>query len=871
MTHPEITELRAGRRGAPAFQPTAAPDLSWRIAASDGWLQESAVLELRRADGSVERHEHADDESVAVAWPFAPLAAYDTVEVRVSVTGADGSESSPSSWTRVATGPLTPADWRADFIASADDLSGAPSADVTIKTADADAVRADLTADDADRRVTRFHRDVEIGPGLTRALLSYTAHGIVDVRIDGATVSDDLLAPGWTAYADRLLFRTVDVTDALPAGPHALGAEVGPGWYAEHFGFDGDFRRTWHGRRALSAQLRLEYADGRTEIVTTDPSWLATVEGPTTFASVYQGERCDARLASDGLPGAKPAEVEPADPARLAPAALPPVRVTETRDVAAVVTDPEGRTILDFGQNLVGRLRITVTGDAGTVVTLRHAEVLEDGSLGTRALRFAAATDTFTLAGGGSEEWAPRFTFHGFRYARIDGVDPSQVTAVAEVIHTDLPRTGHLTTNVPALDRLHENVVWGTRGNFVSLPTDCPQRDERLGWTGDIQVFAPTASFLFDVDAFLASWIQDFAVDQKRLGGVGPLYSPLIDQDLFPPTPMAAWSDAATVVPTVLWDRFRDRRALEAQYESMTTWVDVVERHAPDGHWDSGMQLADWLDPTAPPENPAQAQTDPHLVAQAYYARSARLVSEAADLLGRRGDATRYAALAEKATAAFRREYVRADGRMSSDAQTAYALAIVFELLPDALIQPAGDRLAEIVAERGHRIGTGFAGTPIVSDALTRTGHRLTAQRMLQTDELPSWLYPVSQGATTIWERWDSMLPDGSINPGEMTSFNHYALGAVADWMHRDVGGIAPLEPGYRRVLVRPRAGLTDRAAARFDSLYGEIRVEWRATDPSAGEASPLAATVSIPANVTAVVDLPGSDPVVVGSGVHTF
>ena len=876
---PVVAELRAGRRGSPRFVASSRPDLTWLVsAAPDGWRQASAVLERRTADGRIHAVPHRSDESAMVVWPFDPLTAYETAHVRVTVEGEDGRRSLPSAWVAVEAGPLGPDDWSAAFIASRDDRSGERTTDPSVAHgATTDQVRDDLASDDDDRGVTRFRRDLTIDARVSRALLSYTAHGIVDVLLDDATVSDDMLAPGWTAYDDRLLFRTVDVTDALDVGAHTLGARVAPGWFAEHYGFDGDFRRTWHGQRALSAQLRIEYADGRIETIVSDGSWQATTVDAITFSSIYQGERCDARRTDDGLavtgslPDAAPAVTADADPARLRPADLPPVRVTETRDVAAVLAGPDGETILDFGQNLVGRLRITVSGPAGTEVVLRHAEVLENGALGTRPLRYAAATDRFTLAGTGEEEFAPRFTFHGFRYAQIDGVPADRVSAVAEVLHTDLPRTGFLSTGVAALDRLHENVVWGTRGNFVTVPTDCPQRDERLGWTGDIQVFAPTASFLFDVDAFLSSWLSDFAADQARLSGVGPLYSPMIDQDLFPPTPMAAWSDAATVVPMVLWERFRDRRTLETQFTSMASWVDVVEREAPDGLWNTGMQLADWLDPTAPPERPFEAQTDPYLVATAYYARSAALVAEAARILDESEQAERYSALSERARGAFQRTYLTDEGRLTSDSQTAYALAIAFDLVPAHLVQTAGDRLAEIVEAGRHRIGTGFVGTPIVSDALTKTGHRGTAQRMLQTDELPSWLYPVSQGATTVWERWDSILPDGSINPGEMTSFNHYALGAVADWMHRDIGGIAPLDPAYRRVLVRPRAGLTDSARASYDSLYGEFRVEWRAARPALGQDSPLEATIVVPANACAVVDLPGADPIEVGSGTHVF
>ncbi|WOF24307.1 family 78 glycoside hydrolase catalytic domain [Microbacterium betulae] len=881
MSHParsHVVELRTGGRGAPRFAGSAEPALTWRVESeAEGWSQGSATIEARRG-GILERHVVQGAQSASVGWPFAPLRAYETAEVRVVVTGADGVELEPGAWTAVEAGPLRPEDWTAAFVAAAaDDSAGAPAPPSARDGATEERVRDALTAGGPDRLVSRFRRELPVSRRVARALLSYTAHGVVEFRIDDEPVSDELLAPGWTAYRDRLLFSTVDVTAALSPGEHMLGAWVGPGWYAEYFGFDGDFFRTWTGPRALSAQLRIEYADGGVETIVTDAEWSATIDGPIRFASVYQGERYDARLEDDGLAvggtltGSAPVVVLEADPGRLRPAALPPVRVTETRAVVDVVESATGETILDVGQNLVGRLRVRVKGAAGTTISLRHAEVLEHDELGIRPLRFAAAADTYTLAGAGVEEWAPRFTFHGFRYAQITGVEPGAVEVVAEVLHTDLVRTGWLSTDVPEIDRLHANVVWGARGNFVSIPTDCPQRDERLGWTGDLQVFAPTAGYLFDTQAFLSSWLEDVAADQARIGGIGPLYSPLIDQRLFAPAPMAAWSDVTTVVPSVLRRQFADRGVIERQYPSMKAWVDVVRGESVDGLWEKGMQLADWLDPTAPPDRPAEARTDPYLVATAYSFRSATLVAEAAALLGKDEDAAEYAAVAAGVRAAFNRAYVTPAGRMMSDSQTAYAVAIVFGLLPDELVAPAGARLAAIVERGGHRIGTGFVGTPIVSDALTISGHRATAQRMLQTDELPSWLYPVSMGATTIWERWDSMLPDGTINPGEMTSFNHYALGAVADWLHRDVGGIAPLEPGYRRILVRPRAGLVSRAEARHDSVFGPIRVEWTAADPALGEHSPLEATVVVPPNTTAVVDLPGREPVEVGSGTHRF
>ncbi|WP_254774013.1 family 78 glycoside hydrolase catalytic domain [Microbacterium sp. cf046] len=517
----------------------------------------------------------------------------------------------------------------------------------------------------------------------------------------------------------------------------------------------------------------------------------------------------------------------------------------------------------------MGWLRLRVNGEAGAHIVLRHAEVLEDGELATRPLRAAEATDSVVLNGAGPVVWEPVFTFHGFRYATVEGwpgaFDPAAVTAV--VVHSDLTRTGRFASSDPLLNRLHENVVWGMRGNFLSIPTDCPQRDERLGWTGDVQVFAPTASFLFDSEAFLASWLRDLAREQDHLDGVVPVVVPATLEGPFIGA-IAGWGDAATVVPWVLYQRYGDFGLLRDQYESMRAWVDaVLDENGDSALWAGTLQLGDWLDPSSPPDRPDKAKTDSDVVATAYLARSLQIVADAAAVLGEKLDAAHYAALAERSRAAFRDEYVTPAGRMLSDAPTAYALALRFGLVTDPTVRAKlADRLAILVRRDGYRIGTGFLGTPLVADALTDGGHLAAAGRLLMQTDCPSWLYPVTMGATTVWERWDSMLEDGTVNPGEMTSFNHYALGAVADWMHRTIAGLAPADPGYRRLLVAPRpiAGL-DWAEASHRTPYGDARVSWKRTDGY------ISVSAVVPANTSAIVSLPGQSEFTVGAGRHSF
>ena len=506
---------------------------------------------------------------------------------------------------------------------------------------------------------------------------------------------------------------------------------------------------------------------------------------------------------------------------------------------------PTGKTLIDFGQNLVGWLKFSVRGERDQTITIRHAEVLEDDELGVRPLRTAKQTDELILSGG-EDFFEPTFTFHGFRYAEITGW-PGELTAdslLAVVVSSELERIGEFECSDPMLNQLHRNVVWGQRGNFLDVPTDCPQRDERLGWTGDIAVFAPTAAYLFGVDGFLRDWLADLAAEQRAAQGMVPFVVPDIlkyeehPKEFPKPESTAIWSDAAVWVPWALWQAYGDRTVLADHFESMASHVRRVESLiSPTGLWDAGFQFGDWLDPTAPPHAPFEAKADNGVVATACLYRSAQLVASAAEILGHTSDQEHFVALAARTKTAFNKHYVSDDGTIHSDAPTVYALAVNFELLDGETKQLAGNRLVELVAETGYHIQTGFAGTPYLTDALTVTGHLDHAYRLLLERECPSWLYPVTMGATTIWERWDSMLPDGSINPGEMTSFNHYALGAVADWMHRVVGGLAPAAPGYQRVRIAPQpgGGLTW-AKTSLRTPHGEVRVGWQIVD---GELTP--------------------------------
>ncbi|HJR81703.1 MAG TPA: glycoside hydrolase family 78 protein, partial [Anaerolineales bacterium] len=790
------------------------------------------------------------DQSVLVAWPFNSLASRERLTVRARVWDMDGQVSAWSEATPIEAGLLQTEDWTARFIT--------PDREEDISQPGPSPL---------------LRREFALRAGIQSARLYITSLGLYEAEINGKVVGDQVFSPGWTVYDQHLRYQTFDVTGMLQEGQNAIGAILGDGWFRGRIGFGGGQRNTYGRHLALLAQLEVQYEDGSSErIVTHDAQSWRAVTGPIIMNDIYDGETYDARLEHHGwsLPGfddSKWAGVRNMEwnmDALEAPLG-PPVRRIETIAPVSITQSPSGKTIVDFGQNLVGRVSIRVKGPAGHTITLRHAEVLEHGELGTRPLRYAEATDRYTLRGGETEAWEPRFTFHGFRYVEVNNW-PSELKLEdlsAVVIHSDMERTGWFDCSDPLLNRLHENVVWGMRGNFLDVPTDCPQRDERLGWTGDLEVFSPTASFLYDASGFLQSWLKDLAIEQHKLEGAVPHVVPnaLSKGD----AGAAAWGDAATVVPWVLYQRYGDIGILADQFESMRAWVDTVASLAGEKYlWDKGFQFGDWLDPTAPPEHPGKARTDKAIVASAYFAHSARLVAHAAEVLGRSEEYSHYSTLADRARNAFSREYVTPVGRLMNDAETAYALAISFDLLPTAeQRQHAGDRLAKLVRDSGYHIRTGFVGTPLICDALCSTGHSRAAYRLLLQRECPSWLYPVTMGATTVWERWDSMLPDGTINPGEMTSFNHYALGAVADWMHRTIGGLAPAEPGYRRIEIRPRpgGGLTY-CRVTHRTPYGLAECAWRI------EHGKFDLYVRVPANTTASVTLPGDNKTLeVGSG----
>ncbi|MEX0929940.1 MAG: family 78 glycoside hydrolase catalytic domain, partial [Balneolales bacterium] len=585
------------------------------------------------------------------------------------------------------------------------------------------------------------------------------------------------------------------------------------GWFRGFIGWS-DQRNYYGEKLALLMQLEVTYSDGRKEIITSDENWKAAT-GPILYSDIYNGEYYDARKEPVGWtqPGFDDTEwagVRVADhgKSQLIGQQVQPVKRIQELKPIEIFTTPEGDLVADMGQNMIGWIRLNVQGEEGAKVILRHAETLDsDGNLYTENLRAADQENTYILKGDGVEVWEPRFSFQGFRYVAIDGypgeITPDAITGV--VLHSDMEPTGHFQSSHALVNRLQHNIVWGQKGNFLDIPTDCPQRDERMGWTGDIQVFAETANLMMNTNAFLTKWLADLEADQNEEGSI-----PFVVPDVLGGFGAAGWADAGVIVPWSLYQSFGDIRILETQYASMKAWVDYMDTRAATTEnrylWDTNFTFGDWLSFAS--DSPAYpgAYTDQMMISTAFYAWSSKILGKTANLLGKEDDYRHYSDLYENIREAFQNEYVTPGGRLISDTQTSYLLALRIGLLDDHHIDAAVDNLVGRVRERGH-LTTGFLGTPHLNPILSRYGQKDLAYELLMRENYPSWLYPVTMDATTIWERWDGIRPDGTFQSEGMNSLNHYAYGAIGDWLFKEVAGIQPAEPGYKTIRIEPVPG----------------------------------------------------------------
>jgi alpha-L-rhamnosidase len=699
-----------------------------------------------------------------------------------------------------------------------------------------------------------------------------TSLGIYEMYINGQKVGDQLFTPGWTSYNNRIQYQTYDVTSLL-GKENAIGAAVADGWYRGNIGFRK--QRAYFGDKlGLLAQVKITYTDGTSEVIETGENW-KTSTGPILESDIYNGESYDARLEMAGWTSTSfddsgwenAATLDHSKDILIAPQGVP-VRAVEEIEPIEQITTPKGEMVFDLGQNMVGWIKLKLKGNKGDKVVLKFAEVLDkEGNFYTANLRAAKCTDTYIMKGDGEEIYEPKFTFHGFRYLMLEGLEqaPSLDDITGVVIYSDMEPTGEFSCSDELINQLQHNIQWGQKGNFLDVPTDCPQRDERLGWTGDAQVFAPTAAFNFDVAAFYTKWMKDLAADQTEDGRVPHVIPDVLNGG----GGSTAWADAALIVPWTTYLAYGDQRILEVQYPSMKAWVGFMTAQAGDDYlWTGGQHYGDWLAFATTRSDYPGATTEKDLIATVYYAYSSGLLAKIAGILGNDADARKYAALSESVKKAFVQEFVTPAGRLVSNTQTAYSLAIAFDLLPEDLVPAAAKYLAEDVKKMKH-LTTGFVGTPLLCKTLSEQGYEDLAFMLLNRKDYPSWLYPVTQGATTIWERWDGQKPDGTFQNVGMNSFNHYAYGAIGEWLYTYVSGIQIDEenPGYKHFILAPHpgGGLTN-ANAEFNSMYGKIKSAWKI------EGDNFIYDVEIPANTTATVILPGAeDQKELGSGKYSF
>jgi alpha-L-rhamnosidase len=724
-------------------------------------------------------------------------------------------------------------------------------------------IEAGYAEDSLHRPAQYFRKEFPVTKKITAATAYITAHGMYEAQINGKRVGDYYLTPGWTSYNKRLQYQVYDVTNFLTAGKNAIGIITGNGWYRGVLAWGGN-KDSYGKKDAVLCQVDITYSDGTSTTIVSDDSWRSST-GSIRFAEIYDGETIDAREEKTGWSAAEYTDagwagvhVQNYPNDNLLATYNEPVKKHEIFKPVKIFTTPKGEKIIDFGQNLTGWVLLKANGNAGDKISIQHAEVLDkEGNFYIENLRAAKATATYFLSGKGEETFEPHFTFYGFRYIKIEGfpgeIKPEDFTAVA--LYSDMKSTGTFTTSNPLINQLQHNIQWGQRGNFLDVPTDCPQRDERLGWTGDAQAFSRTATFNFGVNNFFAKWLRDVEADQQPNGSV-----PFVIPNVLGPNAGAAtgWADAATIIPWNMYLAYGDIKILENQYNSMQAWVGYMEKESKNYLWNTGSHFGDWLFYRPFDDNDGRsAVTDKYLIAQCFFSNSVQIMINTAKLLGKNEEAERYTELLKNLKQAFVKEYLTANGRLVSGTQTAYVLALNFDMLPENLRAQAVERLVENIKSYGNHLTTGFLGTPYLCHVLSRFGKTDVVFTLLMQENYPSWLYPVKMGATTIWERWNGIRPDGTFEPASMNSFNHYAYGAIGDWMYRVVAGLDTYEdgPGYKHIRIQPHigGGLTN-VAAELQTYYGKAGSAWKI------EGDQIIFDIEIPANTKATIYIPAAN-----------
>ncbi|MET3980503.1 alpha-L-rhamnosidase [Mucilaginibacter sp. UYP25] len=841
-----VTTLRTENLENPISIDTKTPRFSWKIVEDTrrDVTQKAYEIEVDTIETKANTHYWASgkvisDQSIYVAYRGKALKAGSKYFWRVRVWDNYGNA---SPWTGRAywqMGLLSTNDWHAKWIGPAvnNEINGP-----------APLLRATFNSQKTIKAATAY----------------ITAHGFYEAQINGKKIGNDYLAPGWTSYNKRLQYQAYDVKNLIKQGGNAIGVTLGNGWYRSPLG-PYNPRPDFYGKETgLLLQIEISYTDGSHQRVLSDENWKSST-GSLRSAEIYNGCTIDTRLEQPGWAttmfddkkwaGVKP-QSYPLD--NLIATYNEPVRKHENFTPVKVIKTPLGEQVIDFGQNLVGWVSIRVKGKAGDSVKISHAEVLDKaGNFYTENLRAAKAQNIYILKDTSTRIFEPQFTWQGFRFVKVEGLrgklDTANFKAIA--VYSDMKPTGSFECSNPLLNQLQHNIQWGQKGNFLDVPTDCPQRDERLGWTGDAQVFARTATFNMDAHNFFTKWLKDVAADQYPGGSI-----PFIIPDVFKTGNnevggSTGWGDVATIVPWTMYLAYGDKQILENQYPSMQAWVKFIQKQTKNGLWNTGDHFGDWLFYSVNNDRDgSSAITNKYLIAQCFYAYSTQNLVNAAKVLNNKADELYYTKLLAQIKSAFLKEYVTPNGLISSDTQTAYVLALAFDLLPDSLRPQAAQRLVKNIKQYNYHLTTGFLGTPYLCHVLSRFGHADVAYKLLLQDTYPSWLYPIKAGATTIWERWDGIKTDGTFEDPSMNSYNHYAYGAIGDWMYRVIAGIDTKTdgPGYKHIIIKPTlGGALSYANADYETNYGMVRSHWKI---SAGK---LYLDIEIPANATATIQIP--------------
>ncbi|MBC7902649.1 MAG: family 78 glycoside hydrolase catalytic domain [Gemmatimonadaceae bacterium] len=838
----KVDELICNHRENPIGIAVNPPALSWKLIALGRNISQSAYsvrvsTETGFAKNSIVWETGKTNSSESILIQYAGLALKPATRYfwQVKVWDQNGK---PSEWSKPAfweTG-LTPQDWKAGWIEPVQDTSRYIPAIL-------------------------LRKEFNLGGKKIQSARAYiTSHGFYEMHINGKKVGDQVLTPGWTSYEKRLQYQVFDIKSLLTNDANATGVMLGDGWYRGSLGWTANWG-VWGKKLALLCEIRIAFTDGTETNIISDGSWKSSQHGPITLNGIYEGESYDARKEIKGWdrpafndaswPSAKTLDISRDN---LIATETVPVRVVSEIKPIKIFKTAKGLTVADLGQNLVGWIKLKVSGPSGTKIKIRHAEVLDKtGNFYTDNLRAASATAEYTLKGDGQEVYEPRFSFFGFRYISIDGF-PGELTnenITGMVVHSDMKPAGSFECSNKLINQLQHNIVWGQKGNFLDVPTDCPQRDERLGWTGDAQAFCKTATYNMDVAAFFTKWLKDVSTDQKADGKVPFVVPDVLRND----GTSAGWGDVATITPWTMYQVYGDKAFLENQYGSMKAYVDYIRKKSGDALlWKGGSVFGDWLFYKSMAQTENDGFTSPDMIATMFFAYSADLVSRAATVLGKQEDANTYRKLYEDIKNVFNKNYVTGEGRVSGESQTAYVLALKFGLLPETLRKKATQYLVDDIKGRRNHLSTGFLGTPYLCHVLSENGFADVAYDLLLQETFPGWLYPVKMGATTIWERWDGQKTDSSFQDVGMNSFNHYAYGAIGDWMFGVVAGIEPASPGYKKISISPTPNpKLSFAKASYESRYGKIVSGWSNNNGK------MVFNIEIPPNATAIIRLPGA------------